>query len=916
MPEGLESIGDLAFSGCDALTTVTFPDSLTTISEGAFVSCDNLKTVNIGSGLSSLNEMTFLSCTNIESYTVSEENQSFCSEDGVLYNKSKTELVAFPPVRTGSFTIPDGVYSLGVFTFSNSQFETLVFSKQLNDIGGYYWRYDVGGLTFNNADDLTSFVVPEENEYYSAVDGILLNKEKTEIVRCPCGKSGKVVIPDGVSSIGYRAFLGCEKLTQVVFADSVDSIYKGGFNGCENLESITLNSGLTSIYENAFLNCKSLKKLDIPRTVYTLDLSALSGCESLEAVNIEEFSECRYTSVDGMVLDSDGKTLCFCPLAKKGDIVIPDGVETIQAETFQGNKAVTSVTMPDSVRSVGEYCFADCDSLERVVLSKNITEMGKYVFHRCKNLKSVVIPEGITQLPEYMFSYCTSLENVEIPYGVTYLPDMFSANISESEASSLKTVTVPDSVTEIYDSFIPSALRDSVTIKGYSNSEAQWYAEHNDIKFESIGDIDKETEFTDGDFSYKNLTSRTVRLTDWNGSGDKIVLPETVGGKTVTDFSSGLVDYEDRDKITSITLPNTITELDLSELSDYDGLTELNIPAGVTKIDDFYESVDSLLNFNVDENNETYCSVDGVLFSKDRKTLIRFPGGRSGEYTVPDGTEDISSDAFSCAKIESVIMPDSVIGIGSDAFEYCEELKNVKISAGVVTLAGSVFRGCTSLSEIVIPSNVLNINSLAFWDCSALSKVTLSEGVRNIGYGAFNGCTALTSVDLPSTAESVDVGAFSGCDALENINCSSDNDVYCSVDGVLFTKDKSAIVIVPKAKKGEFAVPDGVTGIQEAFRGCSGITSVVLPSSLAEIGSYAFSGCESLTDITIPESVVSIGTGAFEECSGLKNVVIPDGVDCIRTSTFEYCSSLETVSIPESVTVIEDHAFENCYALT
>ena len=199
-----------------------------------------------------------------------------------------------------------------------------------------------------------------------------------------------------------------------------------------------------------------------------------------------------------------------------------------------------------------------------------------------------------------------------------------------------------------------------------------------------------------------------------------------------------------------------------------------------------------------------------------------------------------------------------------------------------------------SVTEAVIPSKINGI-TVGSMDCD------------------FTGCTKLTSITIPETIAYIRTGAFSDCTSLTNINVANGNSTYCSVDGVLFSADKTLLHTYPAGKSAaSYSIPTSVTSIGDyAFSGCSSLTSMTLPNSVTSIGSSAFQKCTGLTSVTIPDGVTSIGDFTFSGCTGLTGVTIPDGVTSIGSSTFSGCTSLASVTIPASVTGIGIYAFSN-----
>ena len=220
---------------------------------------------------------------------------------------------------------------------------------------------------------------------------------------------------------------------------------------------------------------------------------------------------------------------------------------------------------------------------------------------------------------------------------------------------------------------------------------------------------------------------------------------------------------------------------------------------------------------------------------------------------------------------------------------------------GVLTISGT---GEMTDYAIGNPFSKLNVKT-----------VIIENGVTSISNYAFSGCTSLTNVAIPNSVTSIGDWVFSGCISLKSIEVSDNNKNYSSFDGVLFNKDKTALIKYPAGKPNDtYEIPNSVTSIgNSAFSCCESLTNVTIPNSVTNIGEDAFSGCESLTSVTIPNSVTSIGVSAFSECISLTSVTISNSVTSIGSYAFYYCRSLTSVTIPNSVTSIGNCAFLGCY---
>ena len=247
---------------------------------------------------------------------------------------------------------------------------------------------------------------------------------------------------------------------------------------------------------------------------------------------------------------------------------------------------------------------------------------------------------------------------------------------------------------------------------------------------------------------------------------------------------------------------------------------------------------------------------------------------------------------------------------------YKWAIKKIVIEEGVTWTSSEAFCECYSLTSVVLPSTLVAIAPCTFESCTALESVSIPNSVFYIGDLAFARCTSLKNINIPSSVTMIGGGAFVECTSLETLNVAKENNSFVFENGVLYSKDKTAISQVLSGVSGAFEIPSTVTNIDGAFYGCSNLTSVTIPNSVTSIGEDAFYDCSGLTSITIPNTVTNIGEYAFWGCSGLTNIAIPSTVTSFGEGAFWGCSGLTSITIPSAATSIEEDAFHGCSGLT
>ena len=804
---------------------------VTAIGYGAFFYCKNLTSITIPDSVTSIGDLAFFGCENLTSIDVDKNNTHYKSIDGNLYSKDDTTLIQYAIGKTKtSFTIPDSVTSIGDLAFSRC--------KNLTSITIPNSVTSIEERACAWCENLTSIDVDKNNTHYKSIDGNLYSKDGTTLIQYAIGKiETSFTIPDHVNTIGDFAFAWCENLTSITIPDSVTSIGERALVRCKNITSITIPDSVTSIGEMAFYDCTSL-------TIYCEAKSMPKGWDSdWNPDNRPVVWNCGSSRPEGDEVCGSSKpstdsTTTPMPSHTEGlefsivdgtarvdrykgtdtNVIIPatiirDGktykVTSIGYRAFEYCKKLTSITIPNSVTSIGIEAFAGCINLTSITIPNSVTTIGERAFFWCKNPTSITIPDSVTTIGKEAFRSCNNLTSISIPDSVT--------TIGESAFERCENLTIYCEAKSMP--------------KGW---DSDWNPDNRPVVWNCISSSPKEDEVcgrskpsTDSTTTPKpshteglefTITDGTARVDRYKGTDTKVIIPATItrDGKTYKVTAIEESAFEDCTSLTSITIPESVTSIGESAFSGCSKLTSISIPNGVTTIgknaffwcenltsitipnsvtsigDGAFELCSSLTSIVVDENNQSYKSIDGNLYSRDGTILIKYAIGK----TEPSFT-----------------IPDHVTSIGEDAFAYCENFTSITIPDGITTIGESAFEGCENITYISIPYSVTTIGEMAFCNCTNLTSITIPDHVTTIGRYAFCNCTNLTSITIPYSVTTVGESAFEGCENLTSIT-----------------------------------IPDGVTSIGEsAFSGCENLTSITIPNSVTSIGINAFEWCDKLT---------------------------------------------------------------------
>lgn len=357
-------------------------------------------------------------------------------------------------------------------------------------------------------------------------------------------------------------------------------------------------------------------------------------------------------------------------------------------------------------------------------------------------------------------------------------------------------------------------------------------------------------------------------------------------------------------KLTGLVLPEGLEVIKSNAFIGCDSITSIRIPASVNELYGSSFAGCNIEAYVVDEANEYYTAVDGVVYTKDLKTLIAFPSAYPNKhFVVPSTTQIIAYSAFRDSRIESIDlpnglsiiedwafegssirsieMPDTITEIGESIFCFCKNLESVQLSKGIIKIPARVFSSCYKLKELDIPSNVKSIEYSSLAWCDGLEILQLHDGLEEIGERGpmLISDGKLREVVFPKTLKKVPGGIFNYSPYINEFKIDSANPYFSVIDGALCSKDGKILYSVPNRYRIDFMIPEGVEKIEEmAFMNMYKLVQITLPSTLRIIGERAFQGCDKLKSIRIPVGVIEVEICSFLSCDSLNTIVMESAV--------------------------------------
>lgn len=829
-------IGRKAFSGCRQLTSITIPESIKEIHYYSW----EWETECVCT--------PFDDCENLTEIIVEENNTWYSSQNGILYDKNKTKLLYCPRGRIGSITIPKSVTDIEKSSF---------YERELHDV--YYTGY-MSNIVLGNVSHLTEIVVEDGNTKYSSLDGMLYNKNGTELLCCPVGKKGSITIPKGVTGVGsiVSPFYKCSGLTSITIPESVSFIGVDAFFGCSNLTDIvvdeknesydTLNGILYEkqqgfqgskivlvhcpagkqgnviipdgkaerIGQGAFYGCNGLESITIPKSIADIayreggnvEYAVFKGCNSLTQIIVDE-ENVNYRSSDGMLyfisskFGNSGAGLVCCPAGKRGNVAVKAGTTYIKKTAFSDCHELENVLIPNSVTGIDEDdyswkgLFSDCTSLNEIIVDENS--------------RSLCVQDGILydDTCEYLISCPASKQgSIIVPQGVT--------RISRYAFDGCKKLT---EINVERNNKIFASLNGMLYKKGEDGALSEMVL----CPAGKEGSITvADGVYKIGDCAFKNcLGVKEIVMPDsiqsigdgaFSGCEDNVCIRCVSGSYAEKYAKERGMDYalieKKRQTITAYDHVKTVGDAAFPLGADTDGNARLS-----------YESGDASV---------ASVSINGIV-------TIHGQGTAYITITAAETTE------YEAAQKIIMITVNPAPGTGENPTPPEDMIGTSHLIGGTAYTITSV-----DPKEARVTS-VTNLNEEETLTSIAIASIVTMNGidyqVTSIADKAFQGMETLERAFIGSYVRTIGEDAFKGCKNLTKISVSGENETYSFYEGCLYSRDYSRLIICPAGK-----------------------ASVKLKDGLSGIGEKDFAGCQKLAAIEIPESVTDIAEGAFADC--------------------------------------------------
>ena len=711
------------------------------------------------------------------------------------------------------------------------------------------WNLTNGVLTISGSGAMTDYKAGAAPwySYRSSITSVTIGNSVTSIGSQAfrnCSGLTSVTIGNSVTSIGDDAFYKCSSLTSVTIPNSVTSIGRSAFYDCSGLTSVTIGNSVTSIGSQAFRSCSSLTSVTIGNSVTSIGDEAFYGCD-LKSVTLNSnsivsktygwgssFSSIFGSLVTEYIIGSSVTSigdLAFSECSSLTSITIPNSVTSIGDWAFSECSSLKSVTLPNSVTKIGASTFSGCSSMTSLTIGNKVTSIGRFAFWGCRGITSITIPNSVTSIGACAFQKCSDLSSIIIPNSVTNLGDSIFM-----ECSSLKSVTLSNSVTSIGSYAFSNSGLTSVSVPNSVTSIGN-YAFYGCWSLTSVTFPNSVTSIGEGAF-YNCSSLTSVHICDI-AAWCKISFKD--GSANPLCHANHL--YINGQKISELTIPNSVTSIGDYAFFYCTDLTAVTIPNSVTRIGNyaFYATIPNdtyWLGVACDVTCEattppvlgtrvfadpyiivpcgtldTYKNANGWSEYASRIKYTPYPSYNITKKAVNGVINTTSTDFTVCDEplVTCTAVPDrgfyfeSWVDGNKDNPRTIELTKDITLEAIFDYITTDKCGKDNALTwKLDVPKKALTITGIGslsdnYTYGTFIESLTIENEISVIGQSAFAGCNKLKEVIIGSSVKVLENSAFSGCSAIKTITCYSQRPPTVSNDA-LYGLDYGTIVYVPK----------------------------------------------------------------------------------------------------------------------
>ena len=891
LPE-IELIEDNMFCGCENLNEVKIPNAKT-IEMGAFYGCKSLKAIDF-SEVESIGLAAFCDCENLKMVKIPQvetigknafrrcyvlENVELSNAktigEGAFVGCVSLKAIELPEVETieknafGECSVLENVdlpkaKIIGESAFANSGLDSLNM-PQVETIGGEAFK--------SCSLDASDFVLPEGLK--SIGDGAFSGALSREML----------VIPSTVTDIGSYAFYS--RISIVFFRGNPPTNVGSNIFDEEDTRGklfyYPLNGNWTeSDFESqsygrypSYNTWKGYDRVVLGKYVYNHDETCISdGTETAECIcgcggtdtrtvyGTKNPEKHTYSEKNCKVL-SDGRKIYYCELCGKvkGDVTEKGTCgENLSWEIYDSDVLYITGTGPMYDYDVDNPAPWSGRSIRYCRLEKDVTTIGASAFEGCTSLETVDWGEKITSINGYAFYGCTSLKEMKLPKSITSIGE----NAFDGCAS-LQKVTAYQNLASIKNTSFRNC--GVLTLCGYTGSYISEYAAEKKIPFESLGEWGK-----CGNYAEWYLNDGVLTIT---------------GSSEMNNYNEQKKAPWSGKKVTKCVIEDGITTIGSYAFADLGELTEISFPNSIFQAGEYaFKNCTGLKNIELPEKMEMWKISTGM-----------FEG---------------------CISLETVKLSGNILNIGKGAFANCTSLRSFTVPEMVTEIEAGTFQNCESLASVTLSERVERVGKDAFSGC-VLTEIQLPSKVTNIKENAFSG-NKFTEITLPAALTELGANAFAGCEQLQAISVGEGSASFSASNGVLYDKAGTKLLLCPAGKEGSFTIPRRIKEIAEsAFKDCSRITELILPSALTTIGKTAFAGMN-LERIEISSEVTEIAADAFMNCYKLSEIAVDKDNAFYASVNGIFCDKkqekvlicppgLEMITLNEGIKSIEAGAF-------